>query len=281
MSSYRCLLLFQNILTDRIISAKMFVLSLSHKHMTKKHSPTGRYWLIGVIALLVLLVFLLVQMPVAWLLGMQAEQGRFRLLSATGNLISGTGVWEFRSQNNENQTRFLRGQVQWQLSLSGLLTTKPYTVTVSQGDSQLSGQASFDGRLVRLYQWSGKITPDSLKAAVGLSVDQPVVVHELSGVMAATPELTGRATLDAAQITYHVAGLTGGVKMPALTAQMSVMPEAQGTQIQVSSPAGTVAQIAWGANQIHIGITYRLIKEMTGVSIPITDDDTVVMEMVR
>lgn len=241
---------------------------------------SAKRWWIGVIGLL-LTLFLLTQIPIAWLLSLQAEDSRFRLTDATGNISQGSGTWQFTSHGDDGEVRSLAGQVDWRLSVMGLLATRPYQVTVTQGGSTLAGQASFNGSRVRLYDWSGQIAPDSLQAGLGLNLDQPVQIQALSGIMADAPLLTGQASLAPATMHHRMAGITGRVKLPALTADIAPMADAQGTDIQINAPSGRVATVAWTAENIQIGVMYRLIKEMTGMKVNLVDDDKVVLEINR
>lgn len=232
-------------------------------------------WL--VLALGGFLLFLLVQLPISWLLAQPEATARVTLVQATGNVLAGDGVWQWRTASGEALT----GQLKWRLSIKGLLTGKPYQVTVSQGTSQLSGQLSLSHSGATLYDWTGRIKPESLYAATGLMVDMPVQLNTLSGQVGDTLVLTGQANMAPAQFGYHLHGITGHIGMPALQADIAPTENADGTLIRVMSPSGQVAMVTLIDGQIETGLTYRLLKDITGLGLGLASDDAIMMQLTR
>lgn len=232
-------------------------------------------WL--VVGLMCFLLFLCLQMPVTWLLGKPDASARIYLLEATGNVLSGTGRWQWHTDADNVMT----GQIEWRLSPSGLLAAKPYHLIITQGQSHLSGQASIGWSDVELYDWTGHIAPQTLQSGLGLMTDMPIQVNALSGTVGDTPILTGQASMAPAHIGYRLHGLQGRIAMPALQADIRPSQANAGTDIHVLSSSGQLAELQFVNGQLHIGLTYRLLKEVTGLSLGLAGDDAIMMRLTR
>lgn len=234
-------------------------------HPKSQHRPSKVWWLL---ALVLLLLFIVLQLPAAWVLARFAPQNPY-ISDASGNVWSGQADWHVEN---------LHGTLHWRWRPLQLLRLRVAAdLEVRSGNSSLNGQVALGKTTWQIEQLQGTVSAQTLRVAlpwqwpesplqldqVGLSFDQGsgwrIAEGELKwggGVLgypfegrierATLPPLIGRFNLDRERL--HV-GLTDNAKsrMGDFYLSADQMLDVQLTQRLLQTVAGYRGQAALDA----------------------------------
>lgn len=137
--------------------------------------PTRFWWLI---ALVLLCLFLLVQLPASWLIQRFLPNNPY-LQQVSGNLWEGQSAWQF---SGINQAKSLPANLNWQWRPLYLFSGKiAMAVEIRSGQSLVTGLVKVGKNDWQVIDFKGKITKDMLGQLGNWQLpDTPILVEDLS-----------------------------------------------------------------------------------------------------
>ena len=255
--------------------------------------PTKLWWLV---ALLLLCLSLVIQLPAQWLVQKFAPNNPY-LQQISGNLWQGQANWQLMTRPNTP----LAGTLDWQWQPWHLFTGNlGMKVVVRTGSTNLQGVVEFNQRLWQAENFNGKITHETLSQLVSWQLpDAPIQVKDVAVTKNQQGYQDAKGTLNWAggTLVYPSGGQTyliklpimvgtiGSDKSPSNSSSSSAPPsndnstaQAKRLQVALTTPNGErLGDIAIDPdNMVDIALTQRLLKNMPNYQGNGADDSTAV-----
>lgn len=196
---------------------------MSSKSLQKK--PSSVWWLFGVI---LLLIFMFVQLPVAWLVKRFAPQQNY-LETVSGSLWKGQAQWQLPANMSKSATP-VSGGVSWQWRPWEVLWLQGGAdIHLTTGSSELTGRLGITGSTWQVQQLTGKLTADTLKQTLPLTwpnTDIKVQGVSLKGTHKGEKkdwkQAEGLLTWAGGEVGYMNMGKVQSANLPAMKAALSL-----------------------------------------------------------
>ncbi|MDO5651547.1 MAG: hypothetical protein Q4G13_05360 [Moraxella sp.] len=230
--------------------------------------------LMAMMALVLFVVFCVVQIPAAWLVAKYAPNAPF--MQVSGNVWAGQGIWRF------GHDKPLTGELEWQLSLLGAVQGVPFDVQLGQGDSRLTGQAGVSKTGFAIKALNGRITPSTMQAFGDVYSEMPIVVKN-SYIAKDGDKLSAdlQATIGAGRLFYVYQGQAGETMLPMMTASVKNDGDSgDGVLLSVVGDTGEFVQGGLSVTQVQIGLTQRFMQNFSAYTGQ-ADADTVVINYAK
>ncbi len=181
--------------------------------LSKKDKPTWRWW---IFAAVLLLSFIVLQLPAAWILARVSPNNPF-LENVSGNIWHGQGDWHYQN---------VQGVVSWQVRPWMLLLLRVSAdVEIQTGDTHLQGIITHSAHRFELKGVSGQVDAGTLQtllpwqwpSAPVLFKDVSLVKHDKTGFS----DISGQLNWGGGVLGYPFEGHTERATLPVLRGELS------------------------------------------------------------
>lgn len=181
--------------------------------VNRKDTPGWR-WL--VFACILVVVFVLLQLPAAWILARIAPNHPY-LDNVSGNIWHGQGDWHYQN---------VQGVVTWQVRPWMLLLFRASaSVELTAGDAHLDGVVTYGRHRIQVDGLRGRIDPETLRAVMPWQWPaSPVVFHDVAFTLQDTQgfaDVGGALSWGGGLLAYPNAGHMERANLPLLLGTLS------------------------------------------------------------
>lgn len=234
---------------------------IAKQQKQKTNKPSRLWWLLAVI---LLLLFLFVQLPAAWLVKRFAPNTSY-LENISGNLWQGQAQWRITSATQKIP---LAGSVQWQWRPWELILLRlGADITLTTGQTELEGRVALGKNKWQARGLSGSVAANTI-ASVS-QINWPNTSVEVKSLSLGYKKGTGWTLADGSlvwaggSVGYPVNSKVQRVDLPAMTANL-MMENSKKTQ---ESQAGKLHLALLNANDERMGDLYLDADNMMDVQL--------------
>lgn len=197
--------------------------------LKKQKTPSKLWW---IFAILILSIFVVVQMPVAWIVQKYAPNTPY-IQWISGNLWQGSASWQVPTPQGMQGTQTnkqLTGNLSWQWQPLQLFFGKfSNKLQITTGQSKLKGNVALGINSWEIKSFSGRIHPDTLANLVDWELPEaPINVnnlvishHKKTGLKHADGQLTWAG----GDLGYPNSGKLYRIVMPSMRANISTQEQ--------------------------------------------------------
>ncbi len=188
----------------------------------QKPRPWKIWWLVAIV---ILLLCILVQIPAIWLLGKFAPDSKL-IQQVSGNLWHGSAIVQLPPELSANPSSVVTGSVMWQWRPWALFLGKVgMDVEIESGQTRLQGQINRSFSQWQLQDWSGKIDKQTLSSVVNWQLpDAPIQINALSlsyDKSVGFEDVDGQLTWVGGEMGYPSGNKIYQILLPAMRADIS------------------------------------------------------------
>ncbi len=239
--------------------------------------PSKLWWLFAIV---ILIVFVLVQLPMFWVVQKFAPNTPY-LQWVSGSLWQGSATWQLPTNAQGLQQGSatttppktkspLNGTLAWQWQPLKLFIGKlSADVLITSGKSKLKGEMStgLTGKSFKVQGLSGRIAPETLGTVlVGWQLpDAPIQVNKLSGSFAKKVgfnDVEGQLTWVGGQIGYPNAGSILSINMPTIKANLANNKDALNIHLRDENDKKLGDLQVSPAGMLDVNLTQRLLENV-------------------
>lgn len=237
-----------------------------HKHKKKSQAPSKIWWLFGVV---IFAVCVLIQMPASWIVQKYAPNNPY-VQQVSGNIWQGSAIITIPITHQTNTTN-ISSSVGWQWQPWQLFLGKMAAdVTLTSGQTSLSGQLKLGLNSWQANQLSGRISSDTLSSILDWKVpDAPISVNALSlsyqdgkGIV----DADGQLTWTGGTMGYPTAGKVFNINLPSMRADISDTKKGEQSFLKadlLDAQSKRLGELLMDQNQmLDINLTQRLLEHM-------------------
>lgn len=229
--------------------------------------PRKLWWLIG---FMLFLLFMLLQMPAAWMMEKYAPQSPY-VQHVSGNLWQGSVIWQLPLT-----TASLTGSANWTWQPWQLLLGKiGAKVDINTGQTKLNGQIKVGRHSWQISDMSGKVTPETLTSVVDWQLpNTPIQVNQVSlqrqsgsdTKAAGFTQADGQLTWVGGEVGYPNGGKVFYITMPTMRAQLTTEQKNNKNLLHMSLLNNQDKRLGDlyldGDNMLDVSLTQRLLENM-------------------
>lgn len=231
--------------------------------------PRKLWWLIG---LVLFGIFVVLQMPAAWVLSKYAPNSPY-VQQVTGNLWQGSVIWQV-----PNTREPLTGSARWTWQPWYLLLGQAAAdIDITTGQTQLNGQMKVSRKAWQVSDMKGKIAPQTLNSIVNWQLpNTPIQVNSVglkrqsSNQPAASgagfSQADGQLTWVGGEVGYPSGDKMLYIAMPAMRAQLSHEQKGDKNRLHANLIDNQDKRLGDlyldGDNMLDVSLTQRLLENM-------------------
>ncbi len=240
-------------------------LSMPRNQSSNTAKRPSKIW--GLLALIILMVCLLVQLPISWIAQRVIPNNPY-IQWVSGNIWYGSASWQLPATG---QSKILNGNATWQWKPLKLFTGKlSADVEISTGKTKLNGEMNIGLQSAQLQKLSGRIHQETLASIVNWQLpDAPIQVNNIGIKMdkkTGFNEATGQLTWVGGQLGYPYAGMVQQVNLPALKIDLSTEEKAENKVLHahiVNQEDKTLGDLYLDKEgMLDISLTQRLLENV-------------------
>ena len=229
--------------------------------------PRKRWWLVG---LVLFLLFVLLQMPAAWVVEKYAPQSPY-VQHVSGNVWQGAAIWQLPIPQASLTGAATWSWRPWQLFVGKLGAD----VDISTGQTRLDGQVSVGRNSWQVDELRGKIAPETLGNTVSWQLpNTPIQVNGVSlehqsatdGTAGGFVAADGQLTWVGGELGYPSGGKVFYITMPPLRAELSAEQKNNLNLLHINLLNNQDKRLGDlyidGDNMLDVSLTQRLLENM-------------------
>lgn len=243
---------------------------MTQTSISSNKRPRKLWWLVG---LIVFALFVLLQMPVAWVLEKYAPESPY-VQHVSGNLWQGSAIWQSPTTFTDKPP--LTGSVSWTWQPWHLVVGKiGADIDISTGQSRLDGQLKISRSSWQVTDMSGKIAPETLANVVDWQLpNTPIQVNAVAlkrqsksdNQPAGFSDAEGQLTWVGGEVGYPSGDKTFYITMPAMRAQLSAEQKNNSGLLHANLLDNQDKRLGDlyidGDNMLDVSLTQRLLENM-------------------